>query len=80
LRYSLPPPPPISAAGWPKRSASSSDGSKNATSLDRLFVTDIVPPSDLLQRKVEVLSIAPLLGTAIEWLHENVSLVELLEQ
>jgi ribose-phosphate pyrophosphokinase len=52
--------------------------------LDRLIVTDSVPPfrldMDLLQRKVEFVSIAPLLGTAVERLHSNGSLVELLEQ
>jgi ribose-phosphate pyrophosphokinase len=52
--------------------------------LDRLIVTDSVPPfrldTSLLERKVEVVSIAPLLGAAIQRLHGDGSLVELLQQ
>lgn len=52
--------------------------------LDRIVVTDSVPAlrldSDLLKRKVDVVSIAPLLAAAVERLHGDGSLVELLEQ
>jgi ribose-phosphate pyrophosphokinase len=50
--------------------------------IERVIVTDSVPPfrldPELVARKVEVLSVAPLLGEAIARLHRDGSLVELL--
>jgi ribose-phosphate pyrophosphokinase len=51
--------------------------------VDRWLVTDSVPPfrlpPDLAARRVEIVSSAPLLAEAIRRLHEDGSLVELLE-
>jgi ribose-phosphate pyrophosphokinase len=51
--------------------------------IDRWLVTDTIPPfrlpSDLAARRLEVVSAAPLFAEAIRRLHENGSLVELLE-
>jgi ribose-phosphate pyrophosphokinase len=51
--------------------------------IDRWLVTDTIPPfrlpPDLAARRLEVVSAAPLFAEAIRRLHENGSLVELLE-
>jgi ribose-phosphate pyrophosphokinase len=50
--------------------------------LERLVITDTIPPfrlhSEIARAKLEVLSVAPLFGEAIERLHSGGSIVDLL--
>lgn len=61
--------------------SSEADSNLAESSLERVFITDTIPPkrldSEVLRRRFEVVESAPLLASAIRRLHTNGSLVEL---
>ncbi|MFP4072295.1 MAG: phosphoribosyltransferase family protein, partial [Desulfovibrionales bacterium] len=56
------------------------DQAMGDSSLDRIIVTDSIPPfrlSEGMREKIEIVSVAPLFARAMQQLHNNDSIVEL---